>query len=448
MATARIKTTTVLVGLLSVLLAGPTIYNADLPRTVRVLGMFRQPANTAIVETSNFVVIADTPHCEDLHFHAPNNLLFTACEGNEETRFSWFPPLVNFDDPSVTLKSRGAIHVIDPKTMKAQRLALEDFDGPFVTHGIDVISDPEKPAGEAVYIFAVNHVPNPAYYGDALSGTPPAAGSDTAKSRSRVEIFRHEIGSASVRHIRSVWDPLIRTPNDIVALSPTSFLVTNDHIYREGLMRTVEDMYFGAKWTDTIHVTLNALGSATSDTEGVVATVALDKMHNNNGLGHGRTADEVLVVECISGILNLGRFVSNETKTSTIRIEDFVKFDSPIDNPSYYADPFADSRHDASSYVAPGLGRAVDLHKAVRDSSGKEPVPVMIWSAKTAPSGDSSSRKWETRLLFEDDGSRIRSASAAVQVAIDPAEEGGDKRAWLFVTGFIAENIIAVKVDV
>lgn len=115
MAMARVKATTVLVGLLSILLAGPTIYNADLPRTIKVMGVFRHPTKTAITEASDFVVIADTPHCEDLHYHAPSNLLFTACEGNEEARFSWFPPLANFDDPSITLKSRGAIHTIDPK---------------------------------------------------------------------------------------------------------------------------------------------------------------------------------------------------------------------------------------------------------------------------------------------------------------------------------------------
>jgi len=332
--------------------------------------------------------------------------------------------------------------------MEAQRLEVEGYDGPFVTHGIDVISDPERPAGDAVYIFAVNHLPNPAYYGDTLSGESLAAGSDVTKSRSRIEIFHHEIGSATARHLRSVWDPLIRTPNDIVALSPTSFFVTNDHIYREGLMRTVEDVHFGAKWTDTIHITLDALSSTTSDTEGVLAIVALDKMHNNNGLGHGRTTDEVLVVECVSGILNLGRVVFNETKPPTISIEDSVKFESTIDNPSYFADPFADTRHDGSSYLVPGLGRAFDLHKAIRDSSGKEPVPVMVWSAKIASSIDSTSRRWDMKLLFEDDGSRIRSASAAVQVAIDPAEEGNHRRAWLFVTGFISTNIIAVKVDV
>lgn len=332
--------------------------------------------------------------------------------------------------------------------MKAQKLELAGYDGPFVTHGIDVISDPERLAGEAVYIFAVNHLPNPAYYGESLSEASLRASSDITKSRSRVEIFHHEIGSPIARHVRSVWDPLIQTPNDIVALSPTSFFVTNDHIYREGLMRAIEDVHFGAKWTNTIHVSLDAPGSTTSDTEGVMATVALDKMHNNNGLGHGRTVDEVLVVECVSGILDLGRVILGETKPPTISIEDSVRFDSTIDNPSYFADPFADATYNGSSYLVPGLGRAIDLHKAIRDPSGREPVPVMVWSARIDSPGDSGSRSWETRLLFEDDGSRIRSASAAVQVAIDPAEEGGNRRAWLFVTGFISNNVIAVKVDV
>jgi len=115
MATTRSKTAAVLVGLLSILFAGPTVYNADLPRTFKVMGVFRQSANTAITHPSNLVVIADTPHCEDLHYHGPSRLIFTACEADNSTRYSWFPPLANMDDPSVTLNSRGSIHVVDPK---------------------------------------------------------------------------------------------------------------------------------------------------------------------------------------------------------------------------------------------------------------------------------------------------------------------------------------------
>ena len=129
MATARVKQITVLVGLLSILLAGPTIYNADLPRTLKVMGVFRKSASTIVADSSDFLVIPDTPHCEDLHYHAPSNLLFTACEANDQDRFSWFPPLVNMDDPFVTLKTRGAIHVLDPKVQVIHTTASNPLHG-------------------------------------------------------------------------------------------------------------------------------------------------------------------------------------------------------------------------------------------------------------------------------------------------------------------------------
>src|SRR3954451_6277908 len=116
--------------------------------------------------------------------------------------------------------------------MKSQRLSFENFDTTYVTHGIDVIPDPEQGDDKAVYIFAVNHVPDV---------TLP-------KARSQIEVFHHVIGSPSIRHIRSVWHPLLRTPNDVYASSPTSVYATNDHRYTEGLLRTIEDVYSDAKW--------------------------------------------------------------------------------------------------------------------------------------------------------------------------------------------------------
>jgi hypothetical protein len=330
--------------------------------------------------------------------------------------------------------------------MKAEKLELQNFDGPFVTHGIDVISDPQKPEGTAVYIFAVNHVPNADHYSD---GQPNIK---APKSRSQVEIFYHVIGSGTARRIRSVWDPLLTTPNDIVALSPSSFLVTNDHLHTEGFMRLVEDLYHGAKWTNTIYVEVDSpeLGSAGFATEGVKVSVALEKMHNNNGLGHGRSRDEVLVVECDSGVLNIGRIVGNPASGSrvVIRIEDAVRFKSIVDNPSYFSDPFANETYDASGFVLAGLARGIDLVDNVRNRSAKD--PVMVWGVRPVPqrAGDGpGAEKWETRLLFEDDSSRVRSASCAVLVAIDPAKEGGRRRAWLFVTGFQSRSVIAAKID-
>ncbi|KAK0619382.1 hypothetical protein B0T14DRAFT_432014 [Immersiella caudata] len=402
----------------AVYVLGPPIHHS-----LTVLGVFRRdPLSTLSAE--EFIIIRDTTHCEDLHYYAPSGSLFAACEDNPDTRFGWFPPLANFDDPELGKRGRGSIHVIDPKarhpTMKSQRLTFENFDSTFVTHGIDVIADPEQgDDGKAVFIFAINHLPD---------GTHPNA-------RSQIEVFHHAIGSSTIRHIRSVWHPLIRTPNDLYASSPTSVYVTNDHWYREGLLRGIEDAFSGAKWTDTVLLKIDL--SITTDSEvGVVGSVALDNMHNNNGLGHGRSPNEILIADAAGGMLSIGQVLPN----GNITVVDTLQAESVIDNPSY----FTDAATGVSGFVLPGIARAVDLEHTKRDPDATN--SVMVWFAweQEAPLP-----RWGQRLLFQDDGSKIRSASAAVLVRAESAESIGkvERQAWLFVTGFQSANMIAVKVD-
>ncbi|KAK4191304.1 hypothetical protein QBC35DRAFT_27270 [Podospora australis] len=409
----------------------------DIQRAVTVLGLFRRYPPGGLVKTEQVTAIPDTAHCEDLHHHIPSGYLFTACEDNTETRFKWFPPLTNFEGPELARKSQGSIHVIDAKGLEGRRLKFENFDGPFITHGIDVIDDDKHPKGKAVYIFAVNHLPD-----------PTVEEGQTARARSQIEVFHHFIGSDSVRHVRSVWHPLIRTPNDVFASSPTSFFVTNDHWYSgHHVLRQLEDVYHGAKWTDTVHIHLETL-NAVDSTTGVTASIAIGGMHNNNGLGHGRSKNEILVSQAASGVMHVAEF-SEEGTTGHIKILETIEVDSVVDNPSYFSDPFANSpADDRSGFLLPGISWAVDLARTSRDPAGKD--PVLVYFAKQNKDQEvTSPLRWERRVIFEDDSSRIRTASAAVLVAIDPAEANpkGARQAWLFVTGFMSENMIALKVD-
>ncbi|KAK0652822.1 hypothetical protein B0T16DRAFT_106001 [Cercophora newfieldiana] len=393
------------------------VLGPPLHRRLTVLGVLRH-APLSTLSADEIVVIQDTTHCEDVHYYAPSGTLFAACEDDPKTRFGWFPPLATFDDPELGKRGRGSIHVIDPKTMKSQRLSFENFDTTFVTHGIDVIPDPEQNDGKAVYIFAINHVPDE---------TLP-------KARSQIEVFHHVIGSPSIRHIRSVWHPLLRTPNDVYASSPTSVYATNDHHYTDGMLRLIEDVYSGAKWTDTVLLRIDLRITADS-AAGVVGSVALDRMHNNNGLAHGRSPKEILIASATGGVLSIGEILPN----GNITVVDSIEADSVIDNPSYFHDPSTGAR----GFVLPGIAKAVDLDHTKRDPDATN--SVMVWFAweQQAPLP-----RWGQRLLFEDDGSKIRSASAAVLVPIDDATGGKEQRqAWLFVTGFQSLNMIAVKVD-
>ncbi|KAJ5555516.1 hypothetical protein N7461_003986 [Penicillium sp. DV-2018c] len=406
-------------------LAGP------ISHFIRVAGVFLTPNPTVLAEGQAPIYIEDTIHCEDLHHYRPANLLFTACEDDKSTRFKWFPPLGSF----VPVATQGSIHVIDPETMKSSRLAFEDFNGPFITHGIDVIEDPEQK--DAVYIFAVNHIPNPAYVAASETETKSKS-KGINKASSQIELFHHTLGSNSARHVRSINHPLIKTPNDIYAASPVSFYVTNDHFYREGAMRLIEDIWRPATWSDIIHVQITDLESKHADADSSIdATVALTGLYNNNGLGHGRTKDEVVISSAMGGELYLASL--NEGNRS-LKVHTSVAFGTVVDNPGYYEDPYRTEERDASGFVVAGVSRGLEMASHATDPDATDAVQVWYMGFNRGTGG------WEKRLLFEDDGARIRGASAAVLVPVGDGE-GGKKLARLFVTGFMSERILVVQVE-
>lgn len=314
------------------------------------------------------------------------------------------------------------------QTMESKRLAFENFEGPFVTHGIDIIEDPEQ--ADAVYIFAVNHLPNPDHW---LAGEGASA-SGVPKARSQIELFHHILESETVQHVRSIRHPLIETPNDIYADSPSSLYVTNDHFYREGPLRLIEDIWPQAKWSTIIHVQIADLKAKDAET-GLDASVAHSGLWNNNGLSHGRTDEEIVISSAIGGEL----YVSQRHANHTISVQSTIPFDTVTDNPSYYADPYRSDAHDASGFVVAGISQGLYLLKTAHDPDATD--PLQVWYARP----QAGAGAWEKKLLFEDDGSRIRTASAAVLVPIEP--KGGKKLAWLFVTGFLSESMVAVQVE-
>jgi hypothetical protein len=179
-----------------------------------------------------------------------------------------------------------------------------------------------------------------------------------------------------------------------------------------------------------VHISFTASGH---DTTGVTATTALRNYHNPNGLGHSNNPDEVLLTDAAGGELYvLARNPSTHVLTPLQRIQ----LDSTIDNPSYYVDEWATPGRNASGYILAGLLRGAALADAIMDD--EEGIPSVVWHVR----GDTG----EKRVLFQDEGRRVRSASAAVVVGIDPVENGGRKEGWLFVTGFVSEAVVAAKV--
>ena len=260
-----------------------------------------------------------------------------------------------------------------------------------------------------------------------------------------MEIFHHVIGSGTATHVRSVQHPLISTPNDILARDARSFYVTNDYHYTDGIMRHLEMMFWGAKWSTTVFVEVDSLTS-TSPQAGVSAKVALSGIYNQNGLGRGRPG-EILIGCAGNGIMEIGQ--ASSPSDPTIKVGASIKFDSTIDNPSYFFDPYANSTFNASGYLLAGLSQAVHIRETSLDPNGEDGSMVWYVPLHQGTQGGKSlnAGSMSPRLVFQDDGSRLRTGTTAVMVAIDPELEQGQRWAWMFVTGFLARSVLAVKVN-
>jgi len=359
-----------------------------------------------------------------------------------------------------------------------------------VTHGIDILTSPSD--ATKLYVYAINHLPN-AGYADALAraeavGASPSSYPATA---SQIELFEYTLGTTTITHLRSVQHPSIVTPNDIHITSPTTFYVTNDHHYTAGLLRSVEDIAWDpiARWGKVLHVTVHDLNSSDA-TSAVTVDVALNRIHNPNGMGTGATSSEVLIARAAAGVLVLAEeikttpsrgwlsFGASKEEVSVLKIKESIQMPSTLDNPTYFHDPYvAQTGRDASGYVLAGLARACDLAHTCGDPNGRD--PSMVWLLQRSVEGEAMSTasdegislndeaganilekplgikeqkakgtgEWEKKLIFQDDGLALRTATTGIIVAIDPTENQGRKQGWLFVTGFLSDNMVAVKID-
>lgn len=351
---------------------------------------------------------------------------------------------------------------------------------------MEIYSDPLDPS--QIYIYAINHKPNPDFPTKSPHHSNPV-----------IEIFRYTVGRlGKAIYLRSVSHPNIRTPNDILSTSLSTFYITNDHYHREGRLRGIEG-YLGSlgSWSDVVYVSLDAASLARAHNasiptpqaeEMVDAVSAIKGLHTPNGLGRGNhlSPDGVMLTDAGRGILMCAlSFHTPDLTTSSsnnaLKISDhkpleIITVPTGIDNPFWFADPNPDVGFDASGYILAGGVRnwdenadaekfalqGLDASKAygpsivwyVRLKLDKAPVTpesvqedtqsIQAWEYEMVKGYND---KWERKILYQDTGRLTRGGSTAVMVGIDPKTNDGKKEAWLFVTGYFSMNIIAVKVN-
>ncbi|TIB70521.1 calcium-dependent phosphotriesterase [Wallemia mellicola] len=155
-------------------------------------------------------MISGLQHCEDLITinGFEDNTSYSPLLASCDDRFKYNTVLGIFKDSSKS----GSIQLIEPYIsidgyLDASIIPLE-FKGveeDFILHPLGIESSPSNNRR----IFVVNH----------------------ARNNSKVEVFDIDYDLGMANHIFSIEDPLIKTPNSIVALNDNTFYVSNDHYF-------------------------------------------------------------------------------------------------------------------------------------------------------------------------------------------------------------------------
>ncbi|KAI9692584.1 MAG: hypothetical protein M1822_006815 [Bathelium mastoideum] len=215
-------------------------------------------------------------------------------------------------------------------------------------------------------------------------------------------------------------------------------------------MRLVEDLGWSlSPWSNVVRVTVDpkshrSIGEPDAQS-GVTASIVLRGQQNVNGLGHGASNSDVLIGRASAGVLLHASL--NPVFPSELQVSESVQLGSTINNPTYFADLYAEATgRDASGYVLAGLLNAAEYPTV------DEKDPVVVWMVQPLHTQEEEEEGmgqsgWNRTVVFQDDGNRISSASTAVLIAIDPSENGGRKQAWLFVTGPLSKAVVAARID-
>ncbi|KAL1734760.1 hypothetical protein EV714DRAFT_201961 [Schizophyllum commune] len=207
-------------------------------------------------------LVSELQACEKIIVHEPTGLVYAACSTIAD-RKAWLPAL-NYYNASAR-SGNDYVALYDPSTDSFIKLDVVGLDDPrgLSLHGMDVVPSSEEP--EMLWVYLVNHRPPVGLL---------ATESLTHSEDPSIEIFTTRAGSNTLRHVRTVADPVVlHSPND-VAGSPDGkeFWFTND-------MKDVDG--WKAKLYMILQVAATSMGHCHVDRG---CKIALDKMPGANGI--------------------------------------------------------------------------------------------------------------------------------------------------------------------
>ena len=135
-----------------------------------------------------------------------------------------------------------------------------------------------------------------------------------AKGEHNVDIF--DLVDGKFSHRTTISNVLITSPNDLVAVGPDSFYVSNDHKYLQGMMRTIED-YMRLELSNVVYC------------KGADCNIAATGFGYANGLNVSPDKKTIYLATTVEKTL----FIFNrDLKSGRLKLEEKIVFDTGLDN--------------------------------------------------------------------------------------------------------------------
>ena len=184
---------------------------------------------------------------------------------------------------------RGGIYAYDLKMNRPVPVKLTAGPGPdFQPHGISLFVDP----GGRDALFVINH----------SGGTH------------KVEVY--DLGPEGLTHRKSVSNPALVSPNDLVAVARDRFYASNDHHFTGGLMKTLED-YLKLPVANVVYY------------DGKGFREAATGIGYPNGINVSPDGRQLYVVGTTQMILNI---YDRDLSSGLLTFKESIAFDTGLDN--------------------------------------------------------------------------------------------------------------------
>ena len=122
------------------------------------------------------------------------------------------------------IQETGGLYYINLKEIDSEPILLtKGFKKPFAPHGISIFKK-----DSITIIAAVNHTMENEY----------------------IEVFK--LIGMKLNHVKTLDNPMISSPNDVVLINENSLYFTNDHKYKDGILRLAED-YLGLPISNVVY---------------------------------------------------------------------------------------------------------------------------------------------------------------------------------------------------